>query len=166
MKVKEIIERLQGFNEEAEFITVNGSTPVGFHVSCGSADGGTPETAENVCLCINDVPETANSRLTKTAKRRATGTQPPPTWGQTRARKDNMEKTELDEERDMVNVWHTRATAHQGATENAEKALAAMTAERGQLVSLVEGLHRQLNEMTAAKELTERQVAVLLKDPT
>jgi len=77
-----------------------------------------------------------------------------------------MEKTELDEAREMVNVWHTRATAHQGATENAEKALAAMTAERGQLVSLVEGLHRQLNEMTAAKELTERQVAVLLKDPT
>jgi hypothetical protein len=60
MKVKEIIKRLQGFNEEAEFIIVNGSTPVGFRVSFGSAEGVTPETAQDVCLFINDVPETAN----------------------------------------------------------------------------------------------------------
>ena len=43
--------------------------------------------------------------------------------------------------------------------------LAAMTAERDRFASLSEGLHRQLNEMTAAKELTERQVKILAGPP-
>jgi hypothetical protein len=63
MKVKEIIERLQKFNQGADFIIVNGSTPVGFRISFGSSEGVTPETAQDVCLFIDDVPETANENM-------------------------------------------------------------------------------------------------------
>jgi len=71
----------------------------------------------------------------------------------------------LNERNHFVGCLQGAREAEQTMHENRNalmRELQAMTAARGQLVSLVEGLHRQLNEMTAAKELTERQVAVLL----
>lgn len=47
------------------------------------------------------------------------------------AMRDAMQavRRELDEARQMANTWHTRATAHQQATANAEAEIAAIRQE-------------------------------------
>ena len=66
MKVKEIIEKLQGYNPDAEFRVIDDNArQVGFCLSFGNAEGATPETADDVCLYpVTAQSDTPNKEVT------------------------------------------------------------------------------------------------------
>lgn len=53
MKVKELIEKLNTHNPEANFYVVVNSYPKEFEICCGYAEGCTKETCECVSLYVN-----------------------------------------------------------------------------------------------------------------
>ncbi len=59
MKVKEIIEKLNKYNGEAEFEVVVKGRSEPFEVCYGSSEGCTPLNCEEVCLMIDTEPERA-----------------------------------------------------------------------------------------------------------
>ena len=57
MKVRDVIKHLQGYNLDADFQIIDGSSPVSFEIAYGDSEDVSRENCETVKLFINSNKE-------------------------------------------------------------------------------------------------------------
>ena len=55
MKLKELIEKLEPYNPEADVCVMANNRDYPFTLAYGSSEGVTPETASNVSFCVDEL---------------------------------------------------------------------------------------------------------------